>query len=122
MNIIGKISVFPKLPAAIERLHDVAFNLWWSWETEAQALFAAIDPEQWEAVSHNPVKLLDFIRAIESALGKQAELRFLPMQAGDVEKTKADIETTQRDLGFDPSTQIEEGLKQFTSWYQSYYK
>ena len=72
--------------------------------------------------NHNPVKLLDFIRAIESALGKQAELRFLPMQAGDVEKTYADIETTQRDFGFDPSTQIEEGLKQFTSWYQSYYK
>ena len=72
--------------------------------------------------NHNPVKLLDFIRAIESALGKQAELRFLPMQAGDVEKTYADIEKTQRDFGFDPSTQIEEGLKQFTDWYQSYYK
>ncbi len=58
MNIIGKISVFPKLPAKLERLHDLAFNLWWSWETEAQALFASIDPERWEAVSHNPVKLL----------------------------------------------------------------
>ncbi len=72
--------------------------------------------------NHNPVKLHDFIRALESALGKQAELRFLPMQAGDVEKTYADIEKTQRDFGFDPSTQVEEGLKQFTSWYQSYYK
>jgi len=72
--------------------------------------------------NHNPVKLLDFIRAIESALGKKAELRFLPMQAGDVEKTYADIEKTQRDFGFDPSTQIEEGLKQFTDWYQVYYK
>jgi starch phosphorylase len=58
MNIIGKISVFPKLPAPIERLHELAFNLWWSWDTEAQALFAAIDPVQWEVVNHNPVKLL----------------------------------------------------------------
>lgn len=58
MNIIGKLSVFPKLPVQIKRLHDVAFNLWWSWETEAQSLFASIDPDQWEAVSHNPVKLL----------------------------------------------------------------
>ena len=72
--------------------------------------------------NHNPVKLLDFIRAIESALGKKAELHYLPMQAGDVEKTYADIEKTQRDFGFDPSTQIEEGLKQFTDWYQSYYE
>ena len=72
--------------------------------------------------NHNPVKLLDFIRAIESALGKKAELHYLPMQAGDVEKTYADIEKTQRDFGFDPSTQIEEGLKHFTDWYQVYYK
>lgn len=72
--------------------------------------------------NNNPVKLLDFIRAIENALGKTAQLHFLPMQPGDVEKTYADIEATQRDFGFDPSTQIEEGLKQFTDWYQSYYK
>ena len=72
--------------------------------------------------NHNPVKLLDFIRALECALGKKAELRFLPMQAGDVEKTYADIKKTQRDFGFDPSTIIEEGLKQFTDWYQAYYK
>lgn len=58
MNIIGKVSVFPKLPAALARLQELAFNLWWSWETEAQTLFASIDPELWEAVSHNPVKLL----------------------------------------------------------------
>ena len=38
MNIVGKISVYPKLPAKIERLQDVAFNLWWSWDTEAQTL------------------------------------------------------------------------------------
>jgi len=58
MNVIGKISVFPRLPAQIERLHAIAFNLWWSWDTEAQSLFAAIDPGQWESVNHNPVKLL----------------------------------------------------------------
>lgn len=84
MNIIGKISVFPRLPAAIERLHDLAFNLWWSWETEAQALFGSIDPAQWEAVNHNPVKLLrtvhqekldaaaanpEFLNAYQSVLG-----------------------------------------------------
>ncbi len=71
--------------------------------------------------NHNPIKLIDFIRAIENALGKRAKLNYLPMQAGDVEKTYADIEATRRDFGFDPSTRIEEGLKQFTDWYKTYY-
>lgn len=71
--------------------------------------------------NHNPVKLIDFIGAIELALGKRAQLNFLPMQAGDVAKTYADIESTQRDFGFEPKTQIKEGLQQFANWYLSYY-
>ena len=71
--------------------------------------------------NHNPVKLIDFINAIENAIGKRAQLRFLPMQAGDVEKTYADIESTRRDFGFEPKTQIQEGLQQFVNWYLSYY-
>ncbi len=72
--------------------------------------------------NNNPVKLIDFIGAIESALGKKATLNFMPMQAGDVEKTYADIESTRRDFGFSPKTQIQEGLKQFANWYLSYYQ
>ena len=71
--------------------------------------------------NHNPVKLIDFIRAIETALGKKATLNYLPMQAGDVEKTYADIESTQRDFGFAPTMQIQEGLKHFVDWYLKYY-
>ena len=72
--------------------------------------------------NNNPVKLIDFIRAIESALGKTASLNYLPMQAGDVEKTYADITSTQRDFGFSPKTQISDGLQQFVNWYLAYYK
>ena len=72
--------------------------------------------------NNNPVKLIDFIRAIESALGKTASLNYLPMQAGDVEKTYADISSTQRDFGFSPKTQISDGLQQFVNWYLAYYK
>ena len=71
--------------------------------------------------NNNPVKLIDFIRAIESALGKTASLNYLPMQAGDVEKTYADISSTQRDFGFSPKTQISDGLQQFVNWYLTYY-
>lgn len=71
--------------------------------------------------NNNPVKLINFIRAIESALGKTAQIHYLPMQAGDVEKTYADITSTQRDFGFSPKTQLSEGLQQFVNWYLAYY-
>lgn len=58
MNLIGRISVFPKVPDALARLSDLAYNLWWSWEDEAQSLFAQIDPVLWAATNHNPVKFL----------------------------------------------------------------
>ena len=72
--------------------------------------------------NNNPVKLIDFIGAIEQALGKKATLRMLPMQAGDVGKTYADIETTRRDFGFSPQTQLQDGIKQFADWYLAYYQ
>jgi UDP-glucuronate 4-epimerase len=93
-----------------------------------QMLFSPPKPDETGAPNaiynignHNPVKLIDFIGAIESALGKRAQLNFLPMQAGDVAKTYADIESTQRDFGFAPKTQIKKGLQQFVNWYLSYY-
>ena len=46
------------LPARIQRLHELAYNLWWSWHKEAEALFSAIDPTLWVITRHNPVKLL----------------------------------------------------------------
>ncbi|MEZ4716319.1 MAG: alpha-glucan family phosphorylase [Caldilineaceae bacterium] len=58
MNLIGKLSVFPRLPDAIDRLNELAYNLWWSWEPDAQALFASIDTDLWEETNHNPVKFL----------------------------------------------------------------
>jgi len=58
MKFISKVSVFPKLPPALARLQELAYNLWWSWEPDAQALFARIDSALWTATNHNPVKFL----------------------------------------------------------------
>ncbi|MCC6227417.1 MAG: DUF3417 domain-containing protein, partial [Microthrixaceae bacterium] len=58
MKFISKVSVFPKLPTAIARLQELAYNLWWSWEPDAQALYARIDDALWTATNHNPVKFL----------------------------------------------------------------
>jgi UDP-glucuronate 4-epimerase len=66
-------------------------------------------------------KLTDYIATIERALGRTAQMRFEPMQAGDVPKTYADIEASRRDLGFAPTTPISTGIPKFVAWYRDYY-
>jgi UDP-glucuronate 4-epimerase len=72
--------------------------------------------------NNHPEKLLDFIEVLEKALGKKARKNFLPIQAGDVLETEADIDDTVRDLGWSPSTGIDEGLKRFAAWFKGYYR
>jgi len=72
--------------------------------------------------NHKPEKLTDFIAVLETALGRKAEIKFMPMQAGDVVKSYADIEASRRDLGFEPSTPISVGIPKFVEWYRSYYR
>jgi UDP-glucuronate 4-epimerase len=70
--------------------------------------------------NHQPVDLMTFIEVLERALGKTAKKTFLPMQAGDVPCTYADVEDLHRDFGFRPTTTIEEGLRRFADWYREY--
>lgn len=72
--------------------------------------------------NNNPVKLLDFIETLEICLGKPAKKEFLGMQAGDVPVTAADIELTKKELGWQPKTNIKEGLEKFTKWFLEYKK
>jgi UDP-glucuronate 4-epimerase len=65
--------------------------------------------------------VLQFIKVLEKALGRKAVIRYEPMQPGDVEVTAAEIEDSRRDLGFQPTTTIEEGLPRFVTWYKDYY-
>ena len=69
-----------------------------------------------------PVKLLDFISAIEKAVGKKAVINSMPMQPGDVYKTWADTAALQRDYHFHPQTPLEEGVRRFVEWYLDYYR
>lgn len=71
--------------------------------------------------NHSPVELLYFIEVLEQCLGRRAEKRLLPIQAGDVPATYADVEDLTRDVGFQPSTSIEEGIARFVAWYREYY-
>lgn len=72
--------------------------------------------------NNNPVELMDYIGAIESALGMTAEKNFLPIQPGDVPATFADVDDLVADVGFKPSTSIQDGINSFVDWYRSYYQ
>jgi UDP-glucuronate 4-epimerase len=72
--------------------------------------------------NHNPVELMQFIGVLEDCLGKKAEKNLLPIQAGDVPATYADVDDLIKDVGFKPSTPIEEGLRKFVAWYKEYYE
>jgi len=61
INIVNRILVVPKLPDRIGRLRDLAYNLWWTWDYEAIALFGRIDRELWDKTDHNPVAMLGSI-------------------------------------------------------------
>ncbi|KJZ11563.1 MULTISPECIES: NAD-dependent epimerase [unclassified Halomonas] len=69
----------------------------------------------------SPVGLMDFIHAIEAALGRKAEYNFLPMQPGDVPRTWADTTALYRATGYQPRIGVEEGAARFVDWYRSYH-
>lgn len=71
--------------------------------------------------NHSPVQLMDFIGAIEKALGREAKKNFLPLQPGDVPETFADVSDLTADVGFSPDTSIEDGIARFVAWYRDYY-
>ncbi len=72
--------------------------------------------------NNKPEKLTVFIETLESCIGKTAKKEFLPMQAGDVYQTYADIDSLINDFNFKPDTTIKDGLQKFVEWYKSYYK
>jgi UDP-glucuronate 4-epimerase len=72
--------------------------------------------------NNNPVQLLDFIGAIEKALGRQAEKRLLPLQDGDVPATYANTDLLNDWVGFVPGTSVQDGVDRFVAWYRDYYK
>jgi UDP-glucuronate 4-epimerase len=71
--------------------------------------------------NNNPVELMDYIDALEKALGETAKKEFLPLQPGDVPDTYADVQDLVKQFNYKPSTSIEEGITNFISWHHDYY-
>ncbi len=72
--------------------------------------------------NQNPVELLDYIETLEKYLGKTAEKELLPLQPGDVPDTYADVEALIQDVGYKPTTSLDDGIEKFVRWYKDYYK
>jgi UDP-glucuronate 4-epimerase len=72
--------------------------------------------------NNNPVELMDYIAAIENALGKKAEMEMLPLQPGDVPDTYANVDDLIEQFDYKPATPVERGVAKFVAWYRQYFK
>ena len=72
--------------------------------------------------NNNPVKLMDFIEAIENTLDKTIEKKFLPLQAGDMPATYANVDDLVRDMDYQPKTPVQKGINNFVAWYREFFK
>ena len=82
-------------------------------------------PAPWRVYNignNSPVELMDYIAAIEKALGKKAEVQYLPLQHGDVPNTYADVDDLVAQFNYKPSTPVEAGIARFVDWYLGYFK
>jgi UDP-glucuronate 4-epimerase len=72
--------------------------------------------------NNSPVELMDYIGALEKALGKKAEMELLPLQAGDMPDTYASVEDLVEQFYYKPATTVEDGIVRFVAWYRDYFK
>jgi UDP-glucuronate 4-epimerase len=93
-----------------------------AWNGDAPDPATSFAPYRLFNIGNNqPVPLLDFIAALEEALGRKAKLELLPIQPGDVPSTMADVSELEAAVGFRPSTTIRDGIGRFVNWYKEYY-
>ena len=93
------------------------------WNSEAPDAATSTAPYRIYNIGNStPIELMRYIEVLEDCLGRKANKNLLPIQPGDVPATYADVDDLVRDVGFRPSTTIEEGIKAFADWYLNYYR
>ena len=107
----------------IVRIQDVVPQKSDDWSVETSSAATSSAPYKIYNIGNgSPVKLMDFIDALESALGVDVVRNFMPMQPGDVYQTYADTEDFFQATGYKPKVGVEEGVKAFVAWYRNFYK
>ena len=93
------------------------------WNSDAPDPATSVAPWRVYNIGNNTtVELMDFVHALEGALGKEAHLNLLPMQPGDVPDTFADVGDLVSEFDYQPSTSVAEGVERFVSWYREYFQ
>jgi len=93
------------------------------WNSNLPDPGTSLDPWRVYNIGNNqPIELMDYIAAIENALGKTATKELLPLQPGDVPDTFADVSDLVEQFHYQPKTTVKDGIQQFVNWYRSYYK
>ena len=107
---------------AIIRLQDIIPQSDPNWTVENGSPATSSAPYRvYNIGNSSPVELMDYITALEDALGKQAEKNMLPLQPGDVLETSADTKALYDVIGFKPQTSVKDGVKNFVDWYREFY-
>lgn len=107
---------------AIVKLIDIVPKGYENWDKSKDGMSSSFAPYKiYNIGNNNPVPLMRFIKALESAIGQEAKKIYLDMQPGDVKITYADVTELEKDIQFKPSTSIEQGLDKFVEWYKDYY-
>jgi UDP-glucuronate 4-epimerase len=124
--VAGTIAAYDRAPAGDGRAGDVAVTDARGGDaaaavTDAPVTDTRVPHRLYNLGNHRPERLLDFIAALERAIGRTARLDLQPMQPGDVLESYADIESARRDLGFAPATSIDDGLARFVHWFKQYH-
>ena len=108
---------------AIIRLQDVIPQSDEQWTVETGTPAASIAPYRvYNIGNSSPVELMDYIRALEDALGIEATKNMLPLQPGDVLETSADTKALYDVIGFKPEKSVKDGVRNFVDWYRDFYK
>ena len=108
---------------AIVRLQDIVPHADACWTVEQGSPATSSAPYHvYNIGNSNPVTLMDYITALETALGKVAQKNMMPMQPGDVLETSADTSALYDVIGFKPQTSVADGVARFVEWYKSFYK
>ncbi|MBS6738392.1 MAG: NAD-dependent epimerase [Enterobacteriaceae bacterium] len=108
---------------AIIRMQDVIPQADPTWTVESGSPASSSAPYHiYNIGNSSPVELMDYITALEEALGIEAQKNMMPIQAGDVLETSADTQPLYDTIGFKPQTSVKEGVKKFVEWYKTYYK
>jgi UDP-glucuronate 4-epimerase len=121
-NMVRDFTYVGDIVAGMVRVLDKPASGNQAWDGQAPDPSSSPAPYRIYNIGNNdPVKLMDFIEAIETAAGRKAQKEFLPIQPGDVTKTFADVKDLEVDFAYRPNTNVRSGVKKFVDWYRSYY-